>query len=75
MQICHTFLGLYPAQNTFNDLEWTTCIHKLFCVFHPYIYLAILHLLFQPITVQLIAFRKALCTNLEMFHATLPQIA
>ena len=31
-----------------------------FGVFHPYLHLAILHILFQPITVQLIDFRKNL---------------
>ena len=33
------------------------------------------HLLFQPNTVKSVAFRKTSCTNLEICHTILPQIA
>ena len=39
--------------------------------FHSYFHPANPPLWSQPITVQLVAFRIPLCTNLEMSHATL----
>ena len=57
----------------------TTCIHELSHIYfsfpHLHFHLPILHLLFQPTTVQSIAFRKTLCTNLEICHTILPQTA
>ena len=49
-------------------------MHSLFSLCFPPIFPPYLPLCYQPITVQLVAFRITLGTNLEMFHAALSSI-